>query len=172
MRVEPPSAQERTYRPGNFLRVTVPGQLAADRAARCVTYAPEGGFYSDGNGRTAFTHGVQVGVAQGGTGNLQRDTDALLQGFARSNPNLRSAGSAPRDAGRPHRADHGPDQHVRRDRASRKAIAVSTTHLRDGNVLFLVGVSPRDRERRVRGRRSGASGGAADHGLAGQPRRV
>ena len=58
-----------------------------------LTYAPEGGFYGDERGGTAFTHGIQVGVAQGGGGNLQRDTDALLQGFARSNPNLRSAGS-------------------------------------------------------------------------------
>ena len=31
------------------------------------------------NGGTAFTHGVQIGVAQGGSGNLQRDTQQLLQ---------------------------------------------------------------------------------------------
>ena len=57
-----------------------------------VTYAPDGG-YVESNGRSAFTHGVQFGVAQGASGNLQRDTEQLLQGFARSNPNLRSRGS-------------------------------------------------------------------------------
>jgi hypothetical protein len=53
-----------------------------------VTYAPEGGFTADSSGHTTFTHGLQVGVAQGGTGDLQRDTTALLRGFARSNPGL------------------------------------------------------------------------------------
>ena len=90
--VEPPAAQERTYRPGSSLRITVPANWQ-QQGGEVLTYAPEGGFYGDGRGGTAFTHGVQVGVAQGGSGNLQRDTDALLQGFARSNPNLRSAGS-------------------------------------------------------------------------------
>ena len=156
--VEPPSAQERTYRPGNFLRVTRAGQLAADRAARCVTYAPEGGFYSDRTGGTRFTHGVQVGVAQGGSGNLQRDTDALLQGFARSNPSLRSAGNRRGDPRRPHRADDAPDQRVRRDR---RAGGHRGLHdLPAGRQRAVPGgrVAARPRTRTTR-RRSAASGG-------------
>ena len=58
-----------------------------------VTYAPQGGYVQDNRGQTAFTHGVQFGVTQGGSGNLQRDTEALLQSFARSNPQLRRAGN-------------------------------------------------------------------------------
>ena len=38
--------------------------------------APQGGFFQDENGQTAFTHGVQFGVTQG-TGNLQRDAVML-----------------------------------------------------------------------------------------------
>ena len=59
-----------------------------------VTYAPDGGFVQGDNGGTAFTHGVQIGVAQGGSGNLQRDTQQLLQNFARTNPELRAAGNS------------------------------------------------------------------------------
>ena len=48
-----------------------------------VTYAPDGGFFEGDNGGTAFTHGMQIGVVQGGSGNLQRDTQQLVQNFAR-----------------------------------------------------------------------------------------
>jgi len=139
--VEPPSAQERTYRPGGNLRITVPANWQ-QQAGEVLTYAPEGGFYGDGRGGTSFTHGVQVGVAQGGSGNLQRDTDALLQGFARSNPNLRSAGSR-REAIGGRTGLTTLLSNVSDASGQQESIAVSTTYLRDGNVLFVVGVSPR-----------------------------
>jgi beta-barrel assembly-enhancing protease len=140
--VEPPAAQERSYRPGNSLRITVPANWQ-QTGGEVLTYAPEGGFYSDGRGGTSFTHGVQVGVAQGGSGNLQRDTDALIQGFARSNPSLRSSGNRRENLG----GRTGLTTlltNVSDATGEQEAIAVSTTYLRDGNVLFLVGVSPRD----------------------------
>ena len=108
-----------------------------------LTYAPDGGFYTDGRGGTSFTHGVQVGVAQGGSNNLQHDTDALIQGFARSNPNLRKTGS------RRETLDGRTGlttflNNATGETREQEGIALSTTYLRDGNVLFLVGVSPRD----------------------------
>jgi hypothetical protein len=138
--VEPPSARERSYRPGNSLGITVPANWQ-QQGGEVLTYAPEGGFYSDGRGGTAFTHGIQVGVAQGGGGNLQRDTDALLQSFAKSNPNLRSAGSRRESIGG--RTGLTTLLSNVSEASGQESIAVSTTYLRDGNVLFLVGVSPR-----------------------------
>jgi hypothetical protein len=84
---------------------------------------------------------MQVGVAQGGTGDLQRDTTALIRGFARSNPGLRSSGSRRETIG-------GRDglttvlTNPADDTGQPESITVSTTHLRDGNVLYLVGVAP------------------------------
>src|SRR5687767_2482549 len=88
VRVEPPSTSYRTEQPTEFLRVSVPSNWdnISDRSG--VTYAPEGAVFQSDGGGTAFTHGVQIGVGQG-SGNLQRDTQNLLNGFARSNPNLR-----------------------------------------------------------------------------------
>jgi hypothetical protein len=140
--VEPPAAQERTYRPGSFLRVTVPANWQ-QRGGEVLTYAPEGGFYADNRGNTSFTHGLQIGVAQGGSGNLQRDTDALIQNFAKSNPNLRTSGSRRENLG----GRTGLTTfltNVSDATREQEGIAISTTYLRDGNVLFLVGVSPRD----------------------------
>ncbi len=78
VRVEPPSSQYRSYSPAQFLRVAVPSnwsQIGGGQGG--VTYAPQGGYVDGGQGDPAFTHGVQFGVTQGGSGNLQRDTEAL-----------------------------------------------------------------------------------------------
>jgi|KBSMisStandDraft_5_1062788.scaffolds.fasta_scaffold58590_3 hypothetical protein len=141
VRVEPPMSQARTYQPARFLRVSVPANWEQQQGSDVVTYAPEGGFAEDASGHTTFTHGMQVGVAQGGTGDLQRDTTALIRGFARSNPGLRSSGSRRETIG-------GRDglttvlTNPADDTGQPESITVSTTHLRDGNVLYLVGVAP------------------------------
>jgi hypothetical protein len=140
-RVEPPSGRERTYQPGRFLRVTVPSNWQQQEGGDSITYAPEGGFLRDANGRTAFTHGLQVGVSQGGSGSLQRDTDALLQGFVRSNPNLRSTGTRRESIG----GRNGLTtvlSNVSDVSGQPETVALSTTQLKDGNLLFLIGVSP------------------------------
>src|SRR5688572_14482188 len=141
VRVEPPSARERTFRPGEFLRVTVPAnwnQINSGEGG--VTYAPEGG-YLESNGRSAFTHGVQFGVAQGASGNLQRDTEQLLQNFARSNPKLRSRGARRESIGG--RSGLTTTLSNTSDVTGRpELVTVSTTQLRNGNMLFLIGVAP------------------------------
>jgi len=143
VRVESPSTSERTYRPGDFLRVTVPSNWnQINTGEGGVTYAPEGG-YVESSGRSAFTHGVQFGVAQGGSGSLQRDTDQLLQNFARGNPNLRSRGSRRDSIGG--RSGLTTVLSNTSDVSGRpELVSVSTTQLRNGNVLFLIAVAPEE----------------------------
>jgi len=143
VRVEPPSSRERTYQPGKFLRVTVPANWQQQESRDGVTYAPEGGFFRDNGGRTAFTHGLQVGVAQGGTGSLQRDTEAILQGFARSNPNLRRTGTR-REALGGRTGLTTILSNVSDVSGLPETVAVTTTQLKDGTVLFLIGVAPQN----------------------------
>ncbi len=140
-RVEPPSASQRTYQPGDFLRVSVPSNWSQINTGEGgVTYAPAGG-YVESNGRSAFTHGVQFGVAQGGSGNLQRDTEQLLQNFARNNPNLRSRGSRRDSLGG--RSGLTTMLSNTSDVSGRpELVTVSTTQLRNGNMLFLIAVAP------------------------------
>jgi hypothetical protein len=142
-RVEPPSTSQRTYRPGDFLRVTVPANWNQFNTGEGgVTYAPTGG-YVENNGRSAFTHGVQFGVAQGASGNLQRDTDQLLQNFARTNPNLRSRGSRRDSLGG--RSGLTTVLSNTSDVSGRpELVTVSTTQLRNGNMLFLIAVAPEE----------------------------
>ena len=139
--VEPPSRSFRTHQPGEFLRVSVPSNWDQIEGGGDVTYVPDGAFFQGDRGQTAFTHGVQIGVAQG-TGNLQRDTEQIVTAFARSNPSLRRQGGFQRDTigGRnglttilTNRSDVTGQQ---------ERIALSTTQLRDGSILYLVGVAP------------------------------
>ena len=102
-----------------------------------VTYAPDGG-YSEG---AAFTHGIQVGVARATSGNLQTQTDRLLQSFAQSNPNLRRQGGYSRTTIGGRQGLTTTLSNVAAD-GYQEAVNVSTVQLRDASVLFLIGVAP------------------------------
>ena len=143
VQVEPPSRQFRTYTPENFLRISVPSNWDQMKDGGGITYAPEGGFFED-NGQTAYTHGVQIGVAQGGSGNLQRDTQQLLQNFSRGNPELRSAGNARNENLGGRRGITMPLSNVSEVTGQREYITLSTTQLRDGSILYLIGVAPQN----------------------------
>jgi len=80
-------------------------------------------------------------VAQGASGNLQRDTDQLLQNFARTNPTLRSRGSRREALGG--RTGLTTTLSNTSDVTGRpELVTVSTTQLRNGNMLFMIGVAP------------------------------
>jgi beta-barrel assembly-enhancing protease len=142
VRVDPPSGQWRTHQPGEFLRLSVPANWQALQGDGSITYAPEGGYFRAQGGGSAFTHGLQVGVAQVEGRTLQQKTDRLLQGFARANPELRRRGGYSR-------ATIGGRSGVTASLINRsgvtgesEAVTVSTVELRDGSVLYLAGVAP------------------------------
>jgi hypothetical protein len=140
-RVEPPSGEWRTYQPGDFMRLSVPAnwdQIGGNSGT--VTYAPDGG-YSEGS---SFTHGIQVGVARSSGGNLQQQTDRLLQGFAQNNPNLRRQNGYSRTTIGGRQGLTTTLSNVSDVSGEREAVNVSTVQLSDGSVLFLVGVAPAD----------------------------
>ena len=143
VRVSPPSAQYRTQTPANFLRVNIPANWSQVNASEGgVTYVPDGAFFEGDNGGTSFTHGVQFGVVQGSTGNLQRDTQQIVQNFASANPELRSGGNARRATAGGRQAIVTPLSNVSDVTGQREYINLTTTQLRDGSVLFMIGVAP------------------------------
>jgi len=140
-RVEPPASQFRVHTPARFLRVAVPANWEARDAGDAVTYAPDGAFV-EADGETGFTHGVQIGVAAGASGDLRRDTEQLLRALARANPDLRAAGAPRRDTvgGRAGLATLLTN--VSTVTGEREYVSLSTTQLGDGNLLYIVGVAP------------------------------
>jgi beta-barrel assembly-enhancing protease len=141
-RVEAPSTRYRTDQPGNFLRIAIPDNWEqVSRSDAGVTYAPDGGFVTD-SGRSAFTHGVQLGVTPGSSGNLQRDTQQLLNSFAQANPRLRQKTEFRRDSIGGRAGLTTTLSNVSEVTGEAEAIQVSTTRLRDGSLLYIIGVAP------------------------------
>jgi hypothetical protein len=141
--VQAPSTSYRTQQPANFLRVSVPANWdEVENGNGGVTYAPDGAFFEGNNGGTTFTHGVQIGVAQGGSGKLQRDTQQLLDNFARSNPDLQNAGNARRESIGGRTGLTTPLSNVSEVTGEREYITLSTAQLRDGSLLYIIGVAP------------------------------
>jgi hypothetical protein len=144
--VEPPAAHFRTYTPARFLRVSVPANWDQLDTGDAVTYAPDGGLFGAGR-QTAFTHGVQIGVAQGGSGDLRRDTQQLLRTFARSNPDLRVAGGARRERVGGRVGLTTALSNISEVTGQREYVSLSTTQLGDGRVLYVIGVAPQTEAR-------------------------
>ena len=85
---------------------------------------------------------MQIGVAEGGSGNLQRDTQQLLQNFARSNPELQRAGATRRVSIGGRQGLATPLVNVSEVTGQREYVNLSTAQLRDGSVLYMIGVAP------------------------------
>jgi hypothetical protein len=142
VRVEPPSGQYRAYRAGNVLQVSVPANWRQASDDGSLLFAPPGGYYELQNGGTAYTHGVQVGVARMQTNDLQRETEALMQSFSRSNPQLRRAGGYTRENLDGHRAVTATLSNVSDITGQREHVLLTTIQLKDGSMVYLIGVSP------------------------------
>ena len=87
-------------------------------------------------------NGVQIGVAQGGSGNVERDTDQLLNSFARTNPDLRATGNARRDNIGGRSGLTTPLSNVSEVTGEREYITLSTVSLRDRSLLYIIAVAP------------------------------
>jgi beta-barrel assembly-enhancing protease len=140
--VEAPSGQLRSYQPGNFMRLSVPSNWQQRGSGNTVTYAPQGAVFEAPSGGTTFTHGIEIGVASNGTGNLQRDTEALLQSFANTNPQLRRAGGYSRVNVDGRNGLTTTLRNVSEVTGTSEVVNVTTTFLSDGSMLYVIGVAP------------------------------
>jgi hypothetical protein len=141
-RVEPPSGDWRTYQPGDFLRISVPANWAQMSGGNTVMFAPRGGYLQGDNGQSAFTHGIEVGVTRANGNSLQQQTEQLLQSFAQSNPQLRRQGGYSRASIGGRQGLTTTLSNVSEVTGENEAVNVSTVQLRDGSVLFMIGVAP------------------------------
>ncbi len=150
VRVDQPSGEWRTYQPGDFLRISVPANWQQVGSGNTVTFAPDGGYLRAQNGQSAFTHGIEIGVTRGNGDNgnsLQQQTEQLLQGFAQSNPQLRRQGGYSRTSVGGRQGLTTTLSNVSEVTGETEAVNLSTVQLRDGSVLFLIGVAPTDEAR-------------------------
>lgn len=86
-----PSAEYRTVTGGKVFQAAVPSNWTSLNSSNSVRIVPQNG-YGQLNGETVFSHGIEFGLAQAGTRDLQGATNAWLKAIAQSNPNLKLAG--------------------------------------------------------------------------------
>ncbi|MCA1649514.1 MAG: hypothetical protein LC753_04270 [Acidobacteria bacterium] len=80
-------------------------------------------------------------------GNLQQITEQLVRGFAESNPQLRRQGGYSRTNIGGRQGLTTTLSNVSEVTGDTEAVNVSTVQLRDGSVLFIIGVAPADEAR-------------------------
>jgi hypothetical protein len=144
--VEPPSSRWQTHQPTDFLRVSVPNNWEQIGGGETVTYAPEGGYYRGQGGGTGFTHGVQIGITAA-DGNLQQTSEQLIRGFAQSNPQLRRQGGYSRTNVGGRQGLTTTLSNVSDATGETETVNLSTVQLRNGSVLYIIGVAPVDESR-------------------------
>jgi hypothetical protein len=143
-RVQPPAGSYQTYNEGNLFRVSVPANWRELQDTNTVTFAPDGAHGSF-NGQSVFTHGIEFGIARNESHDLQAATDELIQSLAQGNPSLRRSSSG---YDRINVADRRGLRTILTNRneatGQDEMIEVFTTQLRNGNLLYGIGVAPRD----------------------------
>jgi Zn-dependent protease with chaperone function len=86
-----PSARYRAISGGSVFQADVPSNWTPLSGSNSIKFVPENG-YGQLNGQTVFSHGIEFGIAQAGTRNLQDATATWLKAVSQSNPQLRVAG--------------------------------------------------------------------------------
>lgn len=123
------------------VRVNVPSNWRQFNEGSSVWFAPEGG-YGSVNGQAVFTHGTNFGVAQTNNRNLQRATDEIINSFAQGNRNLRANGNYQRTTIDGRAALWSTLTNVNEATGRPETIRLVTTQLRNGQVLYMVAVTP------------------------------
>jgi hypothetical protein len=138
--VPPPSAQFRTVQGGRLFDVEVPSNWQAVASNSAVKYVPMNG-YGPIEGQSVFTHGVELGVARASSRSLTEATEALLQAFAQSNPDLRRGGE-PREIRMSQRQSLAVPLVNRSALGGTERIGLYTTFLADGNLFYYATIVP------------------------------
>ena len=141
--VNPPAGESRRVLVGNVVQVDVPASWRRLFGTTSMMFAPEGGFFETDAELIGMTHGMQIGVARSPTGNLEQDTLALLRRLAETNAQVTWTPVLQRIRldGRTALTVVANSVSVATGRF--KYMSVSTTRLRDGSLLYFIGVAPR-----------------------------
>jgi beta-barrel assembly-enhancing protease len=141
-RVEYPSTRYQNYQLfGGGVQVSVPNNWRQVSEGNSVWFAPDGG-YGQINGQAVFTHGVNVGVSQTNSRNLQQATQEFINSLAQGNQNLRMSGGYQRTSLSGRTALLTTLGNVNEATGRPETIRLVTTQLRNGELFYMIAVAP------------------------------
>jgi len=142
-RVQAPSSSYRTYDEANLFRVSVPANWQELQDTNSVTFAPDGA-YGSANGQSVFTHGIEFGLARNESHDLKTATDELIGSLTQSNPSLGRPSGYDRVSFAGRRGLRTVLQNRNDVTGQDETIALYAAQLRNGNLLYALGVAPRN----------------------------
>ena len=141
--VAPPSSRYQSYTEGDLFRVSVPSNWRELADSDSVTFAPEGGYGTVGD-QSVFTHGIQFGLSRNESHDLQNATDELIDGLSQANPRMSRPSGYSRVTVAGRQGLRTTLANVSEVTGEEERVVLYSTELRDGSLLYAVGVSPRN----------------------------
>jgi beta-barrel assembly-enhancing protease len=140
-RVEYPSTRFRSYTALGVARVSVPDNWRQISDQESVWFAPNGGYGST-NGQSVFTHGVNLGIAQTNSRNLQQATNEFINGLQQANGSMRARGGYQRAYVGGRNGLSISLSNINEATGRPEVVNVVTTQLRNGELLYIIAVAP------------------------------
>jgi Zn-dependent protease with chaperone function len=141
-RVEYPSSRYRSYTEFNLFRVSVPENWRELRdQGDSVWFAPSGA-YGSANGQAVYTHGVNFGVSQSNSRNLEQATNDFINGLQQGSGNLRARSGYQRTSINGRSALSITLDNANEATGRPEIVHVITTQLRNGELFYMIAVSP------------------------------
>src|SRR5882724_5602260 len=141
-RVAYPSTRYQTYSTvGGLVRVSVPSNWRQLGDSNSVWFAPEGA-YGQYQNQVVYTHGVNLGVAQTQSRNLQQATQEFLTGLTQGNNSLRQRSGLQRTTVGGRTGLTTTLTNLNEATGQAEVVTVITTQLRNGQLFYLIAVAP------------------------------
>jgi hypothetical protein len=138
--VPAPSRQYRNVKGGELFQVSVPTNWTPISSNNSMKFVPQNG-YGEANGQEQMTHGAELGVAQASSRDLRQATQTLVDGFVRSNPEMRVVGQQ-RQMSMAGRTAIVTPLVGRSVLGGTERVDLQTTLLADGNLFYFLTVVP------------------------------
>ena len=140
-RVEYPSTRFRSYTALGVARVSIPDNWRQISDQESVWFAPSGGYGST-NGQSVFTHGVNLGIAQTNSRNLQQATNEFISGLQQGNGSMRARSGYQRAYVGGRNGLSISLSNINEATGRPEVVNVVTTQLRNGELLYIIAVAP------------------------------
>jgi hypothetical protein len=142
-RVDAPSMRYQNYSTLGGVRVSIPSNWSQLQDNSSVWFAPAGA-YGQLQNQVIYTHGVNLGVAQTQSRNLQQASTELLNNLGVGSGNMRQRSGLVRTtvAGRTGLTTTLTNTNEATGQA--ETVTVVTTQLRDGRLFYMIAVAPQN----------------------------
>jgi hypothetical protein len=141
-RVAYPSTRYQNYSTlGGIVRLSVPANWAQLEDSNSVWFAPEGA-YGQYQNQVVYTHGVNLGIGQTQSRNLQQATQEFLNTLTQGNGSLRQRSGLQRTTIGGRTGLTTTLTNINEATGQAEIVTVITTQLRNGELFYMIAVAP------------------------------